>query len=199
MPAPLLSTVLVINVPLAMLYIHACYFIIFEWYLLYTLTLSSPLTPPNAFDLALPTNNSFNLPLNLSFPLIANVSQRPPKDPYYLRPKGSPTYTAFTTYGESIPPDAIYDIYTKVDNALRAHLPQDQHVSMGFGERKYTGLGAKLTLETGFLGDMTWGQWQNASGTFRELYRRFGGFEFEFDIFSQPRQFLASGGMTLTD
>ena len=182
-----------------MIFINACYFVVFEWHLLYTLTLSSPLTPLNAFDLALPTNNSLNLPLNLSFPLIANVSQHPPDDPYILYRKGSPIYTEFTSYGESIPDPVIAVIFSKMDNALRAHLPQDRQKSMSFQEREYTGWGAKLTLDTGFVGDMTWGQWRDASGSLHELFKRFGAFEYEFDIFRQPKQFLASGALTRTD
>ena len=182
-----------------MLFINVCYFFVFEWHLLYTLTLSSPLTPSKALDLALPSNNSLNLPLNLTFPLSANVSQLPPVDPYNLRPRGSQLYVAFTNYGESIP-DAVIDvIFSNMDNDLRAHLPQDQHVSMSFMERKYIGWQATLTLETGFLGDITWGQWKIASGTLHELYRRFGGFEFEFDVFTNSKRFLASGSMIVTD
>lgn len=90
-------------------------------------------------------------------------------------------------------------IFSKMDNDLRAHLPQDRHVSMSFNEWEYTGWRAKLTLETGFVGDITWGQWKNASGAMYGLYERFGGFEFEFDVFVNPRQFLASGAMTVTD
>ena len=78
-------------------------------------------------------------------------------------------------------------------------MPQDQDQSMSFAEREYTALGAKLTLETGFVGDMTWGQWKNASGTLKELCKRFGGFEYEFDVFTKPKHFLASGAMILTD
>ena len=181
-----------------MLFINACYFVVFEWHLLYTLTLSSPLTPLKAFDLALPTNNSLNLPLNLSFPLIANVSERPPVDPYSLRLTGSPIYVEFTGYGESIRDYVIAVMFSKMDNDLRAHIPQDRHKSMSFEERAYTGFGAKLTLDTGFVGDMTWGQWRIASGALHEFDRRFGGFEFEFDVFTNPKQFLASGAMTLT-
>ena len=182
-----------------MLFINVCYCVVFEWHLLYTLTLSSPLTPSKSFDLALPTNNSLSLPLNLSFPLRANISQLPPVDPYNLRPRGSQLYVSFTNYGESIP-DAVIDvIFSNMDNDLRAHLPQDQHVSMSFMEREYNGWRAKLTLETGFLGDITWGQWKIASGTLHELYRRFGGFEFEFDVFTNSKRFLASGAMALTD
>ena len=70
---------------------------------------------------------------------------------------------------------------------------------MGFGERRYTtALGAQLTLETGFVGDLTWEQWFNASDAIHELYKRFGGFEFEFEVFSLTRMFLASGAMSLT-
>ena len=71
---------------------------------------------------------------------------------------------------------------------------------MGFGERQYTtALGAKLTLETGFVGDLTWEQWFNASDAIHELYKRFGGFEFEFEVFMIPRMFLASGAMIRTN
>ena len=71
---------------------------------------------------------------------------------------------------------------------------------MGFGERQYTtDMGAKLTLETGFVGDMTWEQWFNASDAMLELYKRFGGFEYEFEVFMLPRMFLASGAMSLTN
>ena len=91
-------------------------------------------------------------------------------------------------------------IFTKMETDLSAHLPQDQHKSMSLGEREYTGLFAKLTLETGFAGDMTWGQWRNASRTLKELYRRFGGFEFEFEVFNNPnQQYLAHGAMIRTD
>ena len=90
-------------------------------------------------------------------------------------------------------------ILSNMDNDLRAHLPQDRYKSMSLKEREYTGWGAKLTLETGFIGDMTWGQWRNASGTLHEFFKRFGAFEYEFDIFTEPKQFLASGAMTRTD
>ncbi len=117
-----------------------------------------------------------------------------------LERKGSPVYVRFTNYGEAIAYYTLDVIYSSMDNNLRAHLPQDQDKSMSFQEREFSSWNVKLTLETGFAGDMTWGQWKNASGTLKELYRRFGGFEFEFDIFMRPNgHFLGSGAMARTD
>ena len=90
-------------------------------------------------------------------------------------------------------------ILEKMNNDLRAHMPQDRDESMSFEERDYKSLGAKLTLETGFVADMTWGQWRDASWSIQECYKRFGGFEFEFEVFTRPKQFLASGALVKTN
>lgn len=181
-----------------MLFVNACCCVVFQWHLLYALTLSSPLFPPTAYELTLPTNNSLILPLNLSLPLIANISQYPPSDPYPLGPRSSAIYVSFTTYGESIPYYTITVIFERMNNDLRAHMPQDRGKSMGFEEREYTSLGAKLTLDTGFVRDMAWGQWRDAIWSIQEFYKRFGGFEFEFEVFTRPKNFLASGALIMT-
>ena len=86
-----------------------------------------------------------------------------------------------------------------MNNDLQAHLPQDRDKSMSLEERQYKTLGAKLTLETGFVTDMTWGQWRQASGSIEEFVRRFTAFEFEFEVFRKPKDFLASGALVETD
>lgn len=90
-------------------------------------------------------------------------------------------------------------IFEKMNNDLRAHMPRDRDESMSFEERDYKCLGAKLTLETGFVTDMTWGQWRDASWSIQEFYKRFGGLEFEFEVFTKPKQFLASGALMKTN
>lgn len=195
----LLSVLLVVNVPLAMLLVNACCFVVLQWHLLYTLTLSSPLTPPKTFELVLPTNNSLILPLNLSLPLITNIARYPPKDPYDLGPTGSTIYVSFTNYAEAIPYYTISVVFDKMNNDLRAHLPQDRDKSMSLAERKYKTLGARLTLETGFVTDMTWEQWRHASASIEEFVKRFTAFEFEFEVFSKPKNFLASGALVAID
>ena len=182
-----------------MLLLNACYFVLFEWHLLYALALSSPLTLPNTYELVLPTNNSLILPLNLSLPLITNISRYPPKDPYTLGPSGSTIYVSFTQYRESIPYYTISVVFDRMNNDLQAHLPQDRDKSMSLEERTYKTLGARLTLETGFVTDMTWGQWQHASASIQEFVRRFTAFEFEFEVFMKPNNFLASGALVKID
>ena len=84
-------------------------------------------------------------------------------------------------------------------NDLQAHLPQDRDRSMSLEERQYRTLGAKLTLETGFVTDMTWGQWRDASASIQEFVKRFTAFEFEFEVFTKPKNFLASGALVVID